>query len=255
MAGAVIPGRALSIEELAPARARTEAVAAQLRARLERHLESLRPVLSPRRLLGRYVRGGVRDDALGADKAIADLREGYARICGRPFNLNKELGEDVLSVDSVIDLYPFEYAHKLEGGDRTVVVSSPISWRLGFRSGYTFAELRSAVRERTSLRSSDARQFLINALVLQGLLEKFPDVRALLGDLRYDVQLEKVEGMGELPCLTVQIASLSSFRPSDSVIDAATRLSGVPAFIELIDDDSIRRLPDPLRQAIEPQAR
>jgi len=255
MGGTVVPERELSIEQLAPARERTEAIAAELQTRLERHLETLRPVLAPRRLLGRFVRGGVRDDAVAADKALTDLREGFARTCGRPFNLNKELGEDPFSIDNVLELYPFEYEHKLEGGDKIVTLTSPNSWRLGFRSGYTFDELRTAVRERTSLRSSDARQFLINALVLQALLEKFPDARALLNDLRYDVQLEKVEGMGELPCITVRVASLSSFRPTDSVIAAATRLSGVPAFIELIDDDSIRKMHDPLRDAIEASAR
>jgi hypothetical protein len=42
-----------------------------------------------------------------------------------------------------------------------------------------------------------------------------------------------------------------SFRPSDEVILAATRFSGVPAFIELIDVEAARMLPDPLKARIE----
>jgi hypothetical protein len=48
---------------------------------------------------------------------------------------------------------------------------------------------------------------------------------------------------------------LASFRPSDSLILAATRLSGVPAFIELIDVDAVQTLHDPLKLRIEEMLR
>jgi len=243
--------RELSIDELAGAREKTEEVAALLRARLDRHLEALRPVLSPRRLLGRHVRGGVREDTLGADRALSELRERYAAVAGRPFNLPKELPDEPLGVEGIAELYPFEYAHRLDGSDRAITMTSPIRWLLGFRSGYTLAELRNAVRDRVSLRSADARQFIVNALVLQTMLERFPEIPALLADLRYEVRVEKLDGLGDLPVATVRIASLSSFRPSDSVIATATRFSGVPAFIELIDFEAARRMADPLREQIE----
>ena len=83
------------------------------------------------------------------------------------------------------------------------------------------------------------------------MLERFDEISPLLADLRYEVRSEKVEGLGELPITTVRIASLTSFRPSDSVIATATRFSGVPAFIELIDFEAARRMADPLREQIE----
>ncbi len=243
--------RELSIDELAGVRERTEKVAALLRARLDRHLEALRPVLAPRRLLGRHVRGGVREDALNADRALTELRERYATVAGRPVNLPKELPDEPLGVEPIAELYPFAYEHRLEGGDRAITMTSPIRWLLGFRSGYTPADLRHSVRERASLRAADARQFIVNALVLQTMLERFPEIPALLADLRYEVRVEKIEGLGDLPCATVRITSLTSFRPSDSVIATATRFSGVPAFIELIDFDAARTMADPLREQIE----
>jgi hypothetical protein len=243
--------RELSIDELAGVRERTEKVAALLRARLDRHLEALRPVLSPRRLLGRHVRGGVREDAQGADRALTELRERYSAVVGRPFNLPKDLPDEPLGVEPIAELYPFEYEHKLDGSDRAITMTSPVRWLLGFRSGYTPAELRHAVRERASLRSADARQFIVNALVLQSMLERFSEIPALLADLRYELRSEKIDGLGDLPFATVRIASLASFRPSDSVIATATRFSGVPAFIELIEPRAIRDLPDPLRTEME----
>jgi hypothetical protein len=243
--------RELSIDELAGVRERTEKVAALLRARLDRHLEALRPVLSPRRLLGRHVRGGVREDAQGADRALAELRERFASVAGRPFNLPKELPDEPLGVEPIAELHPFDYEHKLDGGDRAITMTSPIRWLVGFRSGYSPAELRHAVRERSALRSVDARQFIVNALVFHAMLERFPEIPALLADLRYELRFEKLDGLGELPCATIRIASLASFRPSDSVISTATRFSGVPAFIELIDFEAARSIQDPLREDIE----
>ena len=242
--------RELSIDELAAARERTEKVAALLRARVERHLEALRPVLSPRRLLGRHVRGGNREDATGADRALAQLRERYAAVAGRPFNLPKELPEDPLGVEPILELYPYEYEHTLSENGRAIAMTSPVRWLLGFRSGYTPSELRHAVRERVSLRSADARQFIVNSLVLSALLEHFDEITPLLVDLRYQLRAEKLEGLGDLPLISLCITSLTSFRPSDSVIATATRFSGVPAFIELIDFQAARGITDPLRELI-----
>jgi hypothetical protein len=42
-----------------------------------------------------------------------------------------------------------------------------------------------------------------------------------------------------------------SFRPSDELVLATTRLSGVPAFIELIDTDAIHGMQDPLKPRLE----
>src|SRR5262245_30581928 len=210
--------RAVSIEELSGVRQKTESVAPLLRTRLERHLETLQPVLSPRRLLGRHVRGGTRDDALGADRALHELRERFAAVCGRPFNLNKELGEEPLGIEPIAELHPYTYEYSLREPERTVTITSPVRWILSFRCDYALADLRKAVQERTGLRAADARQFVLNALVTGALLEKFPEIASLLNDLRYEVAVEKLEGLGELACASIRIAALPSFRPADSVI-------------------------------------
>jgi hypothetical protein len=44
---------------------------------------------------------------------------------------------------------------------------------------------------------------------------------------------------------------LSSFRPADDLIQAATAFSGVPAFIELIDLQQIETPRDSLKEQLE----
>jgi hypothetical protein len=231
--------RALTIEELGSLRERTEIIAGLLRERLAAQLDALRPLFAPRRLLGRHVRSSVREEIPGADRAFAALRDRYQATCGRPFALPKDLE----------DLYPFEYPHRI-AGERTITMTNPVCWIVSYRSGYTIAQLESALEVRSSLRPSDARQFLLGALTLQLLFETFPEIRDVLTDLRYDVALEKRPGLGDLSLVTLR-APLPAFRPSDDLIANATRLSGVPAFIELIDLEALPRLRDPLVERIQ----
>ena len=58
------------------------------------------------------------------------------------------------------------------------------------------------------------------------------------------------DGLGEAPLVTLG-ASLSSFKPDDEMILSATRFSGVPAFIELLDVPAIDQLDDPLREQVK----
>ena len=247
-------GRALTIDELARLRAKTETVAKLLRERLATQLETLRPALSPRRLLGRHVRGGTRDEVPGAERAFARLRERFALTCGRPFALPKELDDEPLSIEPLIELHPFEYSHALEGDGRVITITNPLRWVIGYRAGYTLSQLEAALANRASLRPGDAKQFLVSALALELLLETFPEISELFRELRYDVAIEKRAALGELPLVTLRSA-LPAFRPSDELIARATQFSGVPAFIELIDLDEVTRLADPLRERIEAAVR
>src|SRR5262245_14581511 len=174
--------RALTIEELGSLRERTEIIAQLLRERLAAQLQALRPLFAPRRLLGRHVRSSVREEIPGADRAFAVLKERYAAACGRPFGLPKDLEDEPLSIEPILDLYPFEYAHRLAYGERAIAMTNPVCWILSYRSGYNVAQLESALEVRSTLRPSDARQFLIGALTIQLLLETFPDIRDLLAD-------------------------------------------------------------------------
>jgi hypothetical protein len=81
------------------------------------------------------------------------------------------------------------------------------------------------------------------------VLTRTPGLTALLQDLAYDVQVEGGPGLGKLPLVTFGFP-IPSFRPPDELILAATRFSGVPAFIELVDTEAARNLENPLRDKI-----
>jgi hypothetical protein len=67
------PTRRLDFQELTELRRRTEAVSRFLHDQLLGHLETLRPILSPERVFGKYV--GSRADSPSAERALAQLQQ------------------------------------------------------------------------------------------------------------------------------------------------------------------------------------
>jgi hypothetical protein len=247
----------LKLEQLADLREKTEMVSQLLLGQLKGYLDTLRPLLAPRRILGNYVRSSVKEDIPDADAALKRLREKYKEVCGKPFALPAEFDESVLAdMDNRLELYPWEYGHEAsnEKEKKTITVVSPVKWALSYTSGYTVAQLREVLAGKRERRQEDVRQFLLSALTLLLVLAKFPGITQLLKDLRYDLELEKCQGLGELSLVTIR-SSLPSFRPSDNISLAATRLSGVPGFIELIDFDILATLEDPLKSKVEEKLR
>jgi hypothetical protein len=241
----------LTFEQLAKLREQTEAIAGLLRNRLQGHLETLRPLFAPRRLLGKYV--DRKEDVAGSEKGVAQVREKFKEVCGAPFSLTPELDNDVLAgIDSRPELYPWEYTYeaKGEGEPRSLIIASPVRWVLTYGSGYTLSQLRQAMAGKHERRSDDIRQFVVNALVMSLFLAKYPRIAQLLTDLRYPMQVDKCPGLGALPLVTLS-ACVPSFRPADNLILMATRFSGVSNFVELIDVEAVHTLEDPLKLRIE----
>ncbi|HSB71534.1 MAG TPA: hypothetical protein VLT62_19575 [Candidatus Methylomirabilis sp.] len=243
--------KALTFEQLAELRQRTETIAGFLRARLQSHLETMRPVFAPRRLLGKYA--DRKEDVVGSEKAVAQLREKFSEACGAPLSLTSELDEDMLGrIDNRPELYAWEYTYEArDGGEpRDLTITSPVRWILTYGSGYTLSQVRQAMAGKHERRSDHLRQFVLNALVMQLFLSRYPGIGQLLTDLRYQVQVDKCPGLGALPFVTVS-ACLPSFRPADNLILMATRFSGVSNFVELIDVDAVHALEDPLKPRIQ----
>ena len=243
-----------SISELAERRVRTEAVSGWIRQRLEQHLEILRPAFDPRRLLGRHAgSSAARDDVRGADAAMAQLSEHFRAVCGSPFTLRNELPPEVVAgIDRRLELYPFEYPHVASDGrePKTIRITSPLRWVLSYASDYTLAQIDRALAKQEERRESDLRQFVVNALVMSAMLEKFPPLRQILGDLRFEISTATRDGLGKLPLVTIS-SHLPSVRPPDDVMLQITGFSGVAAFIEVIERDPLANLRDPLREELE----
>jgi hypothetical protein len=240
-------GRSLSIDELTDLRAKTETVSQFLRKRLEGHLATMRVAFAPRWVLGKHVRSGVREDQVGSDAALEQLKSRYAQYHGRPFLLPRELEDGPVSIEGVLELHPWEYSLAL--GDKSVKMTSPVRWVVNYRCGYNLGQIRESIAAKQPLRAEDSRDFVLGALVLVMLLEKSPGLAELLTDLRYQVEVAPSEELGGLPIVSIH-AGIPSFKPDDALILSATRFSGVPEFIELIDLGALDRLGDPFASAI-----
>jgi hypothetical protein len=239
---------AISFEQLVELREKSEAISGFLHKRLKQHLATLYPLLAPRRVFGKYV--GSKEPVARVDEAYAQLLEKYKSAAGAPFDLHGELDEASLSsVENGIEIYPWEYSY--QAGGKTLTITNPFRWAVSFKSDYSLSELRGIYQTRKGdARTPSVRQFVVNAVALQVVLNRMPGVAQLLQDLRYTIEYETHEGLGKLPLVTLS-SGLASYRPPDDLMLMATRFSGVPAFIELIDADAVKRLDDPLRSHIE----
>jgi hypothetical protein len=243
--------QSLTFEQLVGLREKTEAVAQLLQTRLLSHLETLRPLFSPQRLLGKFA--GAKDEVVGSEKTWTQLRVYYQEVCKKPFALVAELEQEPLArIENRLELYPWEYSYEAQGAKETklLTMTAPVRWVLSYSSGYTLSQLRSIMATQRDRSSEPVRQFVVNALVMRLVFEKYPGLAQLFGDLRYEVRNDTCPGLGELRCVTVN-SCLPSFRPADELMLLATRFSGVPAFIELLDTAAVATLQDPLKSQVE----
>lgn len=241
----------MNLQELSESRRKTEGISRYLLEQLKSYLDTLKPVFAPERLLGKPAGG--KPDPAGTDRMLALLKEKYQELAGLPFDLPAEFDPQWLSmVGNHVQLHPWEYRYeaKAERETKAVTLTSPVCWVMNFATEVTLSQLRQAVLDKDARRHDLARQFVVNALVMQFLLAKTPGLVRLLADLRYDVKTQALPDMPKLPLTTVT-SCLPSFRPPDDLILAATAFSGIPAFIELVDVTRLQEVRDPFRARLE----
>jgi hypothetical protein len=241
----------VSLDEFVRLRQRTERVSAFLAKRLRAHLGLLYPILAPGRVFGKHI--GSREVSPRADEAFTQLTTRYKEACGRPFDLRQDLDDEaVAAMEYGVDIYPWEYLYQLPGaqGNRTVSVTSPVRWIVTYRCDYTPGAVRTLLATKGQRRVATMRQFVVNALAIQVVMGRTAGLNSLFNDLRYEIQPETDPAFGNLKLLTVS-APIRSFRPADDLIAAATGFSGVPSFIELIDETSVESLRDPLQRELQ----
>ena len=243
--------KVLSLDELLEFREATERVSGFLNKRLKDHLTALSPLLVPGRVLGKHV--GARESAPRADEALAELTEKYKQVCGALSGLQPDLDEEVLSsIGSAIQIYPYEYSYEAHGTKavKLIAMTSPIRWVVTYGAPVSLSQMRTLLLNPAERRSPPVRQFVVNALAFQITLGRSPGAAQLIQGLRYEIRTQALPGLEGLPLMTFSLP-LPSFRPADDLLLTATRLSGVAAFIEVINPDAVCRLQDPLLLKIE----
>jgi hypothetical protein len=237
----------LTLPELPELRRKTEAVSQLLRQQIATHLETLRPLLGPERIFGKHAGG--KTEATGSDAAVSELQQGYRKYTAKPYDLPAEFSASWLTlVGNALELHPWEYTREIQG--KNITMTSPVRWAVNYRSNYNFSQVKNALSGKEPPRIDYLRQFVINALVLQQILTRTPGLSPLFADLRYEIKTELPPELKGLPILTIT-SCISSFPPPDDLIITATAFSGVPAFIELVDSQSISQPKDALKEKLE----
>ena len=241
------PIKALTLQELPDLRRKTEAVSQFLRQQIATHLETLRPLLAPERVFGKFAGGKI--DVSGADRALAEVQQSCRPFTGKPYDLPETFDANWLTlVGSALELHRWEYPHPIQG--KNITMSTPVRWVVNYRANYTLAQVKNVLAGQEAARADYLRQFLVNALVLQLVLARNPGLVQLFADLRYEIKTEKPADLKGLPVVTIT-SCLTSFRPADDLIQAATAFSGIPAFVELIDLEAITKPHDRLKEKLE----
>ena len=246
-----IARKSLDNKEFLQLRQSTDRLAAALTQRLEDHLTTVRPLFTPRKLLGTYIKSASPEEVNGSDRAFARLQEQYGTICEEPFKLPKKLPTPLPAISNILESTPYQYMLAL-GGDTTkeVRITAPTRFIVSFQSECPLSRLRAMLSGAEGRQPDDMRQAILSHLVLVLFLEQFPALASLLTDLRYTVEIEKFADLGGLPAV-ILTAPLETFLPPDDFITEITQLSGIPAFQEIIGVDAVKNIPDPLQDTLQ----
>lgn len=240
-------GKTVSLQELPDLRRKTETVSRFLKEQITTHLETLRPMFAPERIFGKYA--GAKTESPGSDRAWTDLQQSYRAFTSKPFDLPETLDQQWLAlVGNTLELHPWEYLHDIQG--KPITMTSPVCWVVNYRTNYSLTQVKNVLAGKEAVRLDYLRQFAVNTLVLQVAFNRSPGLAKLFHDLRYELKVETHPELKKLSMLTIT-SCLTSFRPADDLITAATAFSGVPAFIELLDTDAISQRADSFQSKVE----
>ncbi len=246
-----IPRSDLDSQEFLELRRATDRISSFLGRRLREHLTTLRPLFIPRKLLGTYIKSASQQEIHGSDKAFAELQERFNTVCETPFQLPRKLQPPLPSISNILECTPLQYELALDGdSSKIVTVTSPTRFLVSYQSECPLERLRGMLVGKEAKQPEDMRQTLLCHLSLVLLLEHFPSLKALLEDLRYQVDIYQLPDLGDLPAVMITIP-LDTFLPPDTFITEVTQLSGIPAFQEIIAKGAIENMPDLLQQKLQ----
>jgi hypothetical protein len=230
----------------------TRAVSEFLISELKVHLNTISPLLRPRRLLGDYIESGSPEPVVDADKSFTALNEIYAKAALKPFDLPRPLRPPLKPVGLALEVYPWEYRRELQSGGSTkaITITSPVRYVVSYGSGLNLSRLRQGIIGKEEQKSEDVREFVIRCCLLHCMLTKFGGIASLFRALRWEVGTETSPELGNLP-LTVLTAPIRSMLPPDNLILESTEMSGMSLFEEVVDVEALGHLRDPLIERVE----
>src|SRR5438105_11685974 len=212
--------------------------------------------MRPGPLIGAYAQGAAKETDAAADRNFKELQAQFeSAAVGPPFDLLKELRPPLDIVGWGVELTPVEYLYTIKSGPatKTIMITSPLKWVLSYSglapgkltsTGYNPRRMRELLANRS--RSTDElRQFLIHYILINMAVNKQPGLQRVFADLRFPLSTERFDEFGKLPFTCVSTI-VGTVRPPDDTLLEMTEISGKDAFEEVVNEDDIRTLSDPL---------
>lgn len=230
----------------------SERISSWIRGEVLDRLETLRPLLAPRRFLAEHVKSPYRvEEAQESDRNFTELQTAYKSVAGEPLRLPGRLESPLESIPNQVELHPWEYTHEVESpeGVRRVSIQSPLSWVLLHGAPISLSQARLMSSGAIPRSESALRQFAIHALLMKLIVDRSPGLVRLFSAMRLALEIVQSSSLGALPLVRIS-ACVPVFRPADSVILSAIQMSGVPIFEEFVDLAAAASLEDPLRSRI-----
>lgn len=243
---------AFDIPKLLVLRKLTRAVADTLSGELKTHLSTLSSLIQPRQVFGEYLRGGSKHGTTDTDKAFRQLQELYKSLAQtKTFSLRDDFESPVDILNAAVEITPTEYVHEAVSGNekKRITVTSPLTWIVSIPSfgPQRLRELLAAPFARRN--ATELQQCLLHWLVLHQTIANRSGVTQILSGLRFQVSNGRCAEFGELPVVQITFP-ISTIRPSDELIIQSTEMSGMAAFEEVIDTESLTNLRDPVKERL-----
>lgn len=228
----------------------TKAIAEQMRNLLKSYLATLAPLMRPRTVFGDYVAGGGKEIVKGADKAFRELQALYeVTASAKPYQLAKELHSPLEMMSSAPEMNPVEFLYRAKGEreEKEVTISCPLRWRIAY-SGFSPARLRDLLADRNR-NARELQECLLHYLVMHIVLSKQTGLTQILQALHFPVTTEYEPEFGNLP-LTCISSVVTTVCPPDTLILESTELSGMNAFEQIVQLETISEMPNPFKDEL-----
>jgi hypothetical protein len=237
-------------DQLRNLRRATRGVSVDLDKELKGFLETLAPVVRPKRLLGDLISGESTETYPDSQKDFSELQDLYKRVCERPFRLRPSLPKPIPAIRVRLETYPWEEVWEPPSGGQPLAIVSPFAWTLTYPGACSLHELRRMLAGEEAKDETKIQQFVLNGCILHMLIERTPGFGNILGGLRYDVETRRARDLGEVP-IPVVCSVIRSVRPAADVMMDAAADAGVDQFEEVIDPRALDTLEDPLRSRLQ----
>lgn len=239
----------IKMEDMTRLRELSRRVASSMSEDVNAYLKTLTLLFSPRKVLGEFMAGGDKGKVVGAEKNFSLIEEQYKAIMRDSFGYATKLSSIVPVVSSKLMLNSWESLEDFDG--LRLTITSPTKWVLGYESSVSMKELIQIHAEGGKLPQEKASTFVIAKLVMKCQLDNSKGLVRLIEGLGYKLTEEKLPSVtGELPHMVLH-APIESFRPQDDLVKMASQFSGSSTFEELIDEEAINALQNPLKDKLD----